>query len=86
MSESTERDERHLARMQRKKAIIDERLRGSVAKDERGLKNRLDLDLDASRALLPERWLFRRDDPLRLVRVRTQDLPPAVRRQVAEAP
>lgn len=68
------------------KAIIDERLRGSVAKDERGLKNRLDLDLDASRALLPERWLFRRDDPLRLARVRPRDLPPAIRRQVAEAP
>ena len=29
MSEPTERDERHLARMQRKKAIIDERIANS---------------------------------------------------------
>lgn len=29
MSESTERDERHLARMQRKKAVIDERIANS---------------------------------------------------------
>lgn len=29
MSETTERDERHLARMQRKKAIIDERIANS---------------------------------------------------------
>lgn len=29
MSEPTERDERHLARMQRKKAVIDERIANS---------------------------------------------------------
>lgn len=29
MSEPTDRDERHLARMQRKKAIIDERIANS---------------------------------------------------------
>lgn len=29
MSEATERDERHLARMQRKKAVIDERIANS---------------------------------------------------------
>lgn len=68
------------------KALIDERLRGSVSKDEDGLKNRLALDLDASRALLRERWLFRRDEPLRLVRVAPESLPPGIRRQLGDAP
>lgn len=68
------------------KAIIDDRLRGTVSKDEDGLKNRLALDLEASRALLGERWLFRRDDPLRLVRVAPESLPPGIRRQLGGAP
>jgi hypothetical protein len=68
------------------KAIIDERLRGSVSKTEEGLKNLLDLDLGASRALLRERWLFRRDDPLRLVRAAPDSLPTGIRRQLGDAP
>jgi hypothetical protein len=68
------------------KAIIDERLRGSVSKNDDGLKNLLELDLGATRELVRERWLFRRDDPLRLERVAPGDLPAGIRRQVGLSP
>lgn len=68
------------------KSIIDGRLRGSVSKNEEGLKNLLELDLGATRELLGQRWLFRRDEPLRLERVATDSLPPGIRRQVGAEP
>lgn len=68
------------------RAIIDGKLNGEVRKDSEGLKNLVQADAAAVRALLRERWLFRRDQPLRLQRVRLADLPPGIRRQVEASP
>lgn len=63
------------------RAIIDGKLKGEVRKDDEGLKNWVALDGDALRELLGQRWLFRRDDPLRLARVDPASLPPGMRAQ-----
>jgi hypothetical protein len=63
------------------RAIIDGKLEGEVAKNDDGLKNWVALDRDALRELLGQRWLFRRDDPLRLARVDPASLPPGMRAQ-----
>lgn len=67
------------------RAVIDGRLAGEVRKDDEGLKNLLLLDSVATRELLAERWLFRKDEPLRLVRVPLETLPPGIRAQVEAA-
>ena len=67
-------------------ALIDGKLNGQVRKDDEGLKNLVQVDEAAGRALLRKRWLFRRDQPLRLQRVRAEDLPPGIRRQVGAQP
>ncbi len=67
------------------RAIIDDRLEGEVSKDEDGLKNWIAVERDAARELLGQRWLFRRDQPLRLTRVDPASLAPGMRSQLEPA-
>jgi hypothetical protein len=64
------------------KAIIEGTLRGQVHKSEDGLKNFVETDAAATAQLLRKRWLFRREDPLRLQRVAVDELPASLRRIV----
>ncbi len=64
------------------RAIIDGKLEGEVSKNDDGLKNWVALEGEALRDLLGQRWLFRRDDPVRLARVDPATLGPAMRAQL----
>jgi hypothetical protein len=64
------------------RAIIDDKLEGEVAKNDDGLKNWIAIERDAAQELLGQRWLFRRDQPLRLTRVDPASLAPGMRSQL----
>lgn len=68
------------------KAIIDGKAKGEVSKTDAGLKNLASAESDTLKALLGERWLFRREDPLVLRRVALENLPAALRARLEPKP